>query len=121
MLLENHGYAIGLVQIAMSSDNTPPACLESRCVRPRWEDIGGCAANEPVKCWGEVFDTKTQTWEPLPDPGNELRFSRVIRKIQIIQGKIYVRSNEEKDSVYDPKNVNETLQQKHSWAIVGVR
>ncbi|KAL0726324.1 hypothetical protein Bca4012_022417 [Brassica carinata] len=69
--------------------------------------VGGCAANESVKCWGEVFDTKTQTWEPLPDPGTELRFSRVIRKLQIIQGKIYVRSNEEKDSVSEKTECKE--------------
>ncbi|CAH8369280.1 unnamed protein product [Eruca vesicaria subsp. sativa] len=63
--------------------------------------LGGCKA--AAKSWGEVFDTKTRTWEPLPDPGDELRFSSVIRKIEIIGGKLYVTSNEEKDSVYDPK------------------
>ncbi|KAJ4880130.1 F-box/kelch-repeat protein [Raphanus sativus] len=65
--------------------------------------MGGCKENESPESWGEVFDTKTRTWEPLPDPGAELRFSSVIRKIQITQGKLYVRSNEEKDSVYDPE------------------
>lgn len=40
---------------------------------------------------------------PLPDPGAELRFSSIIRRLEIIQRKIYVRSNEKKDSVYDPK------------------
>ncbi|KAL1207115.1 F-box/kelch-repeat protein [Cardamine amara subsp. amara] len=64
--------------------------------------MGGCDADETAR-WGEVFDTKTQTWEPLPDPGPELRFSKVIRKIQVIQRKFYVRSNEKKDSVYDLK------------------
>ncbi|CAA7020552.1 unnamed protein product [Microthlaspi erraticum] len=62
--------------------------------------MGGSTAEN---CWGEVFDTKTQKWEALPDPGAELRFSSIIRKIENIQGKIYVRSNEKNDSVYDPK------------------
>ncbi|CAN6986115.1 unnamed protein product [Brassica oleracea var. botrytis] len=65
--------------------------------------FGGCKANESAESWGEVLDIKARTWEPLPDPGDELRFSSVIRKIEITQGKFYVRSNEEKDSVYDPK------------------
>ncbi|KAL0790731.1 hypothetical protein Bca101_006977 [Brassica carinata] len=65
--------------------------------------MGGCNANKSAKSWGEVFDTETRTWEPLPDPGDELRFSSVIRKIKIIRGKLLVRSNDEKDSVYDPK------------------
>ncbi|KAF2615480.1 hypothetical protein F2Q70_00012874 [Brassica cretica] len=65
--------------------------------------FGGCKANESAESWGEVLDIKARTWEPLPDPGDELRFSSVIRKIEITQGKLYVRSNEEKDSVYDPK------------------
>ncbi|KAG7552177.1 Kelch repeat type 1 [Arabidopsis thaliana x Arabidopsis arenosa] len=63
--------------------------------------MGGCAAAESAN-WAEVFDPKTQTWEALPDPGAELRFSS-IREIEVIQGKLYVRSNEDKDSVYDPK------------------
>ncbi|WZZ10205.1 hypothetical protein YC2023_096126 [Brassica napus] len=65
--------------------------------------MGGCNANKSAKSWGEVFDTETRTWEPLPDPGDELRFSSVIREIKIIRGKLLVRSNDEKDSVYDPK------------------
>ncbi|KAG7610615.1 F-box-like domain superfamily [Arabidopsis suecica] len=63
--------------------------------------MGGCMADESVN-WGEVFDIKTQTWEALPDPGPEFRFSS-IRKIDVFQEKLYVRSNEKKDSVYDPK------------------
>ncbi|CAL9231852.1 unnamed protein product [Arabidopsis halleri] len=63
--------------------------------------MGGCGDEESAN-WGEVFDINTQTWEPLPDPGAELRFSS-IRRIEVIQGKLYVRSNEMKDSVYDPK------------------
>ncbi|KAG7556786.1 Kelch repeat type 1 [Arabidopsis suecica] len=63
--------------------------------------MGGCRADESAN-WGEVFDIKNQTWEPLPDPGAELRFSS-IRKIEVFKGKLYVRSNEKKDSVYDPK------------------
>ncbi|KAJ4880128.1 F-box/kelch-repeat protein [Raphanus sativus] len=67
--------------------------------------MGGCNdGNKSVKesCWGEVFDTNTQTWEPLPNPTAELRFSSVIKNIEISEGKLYVRSNEGKDSVYDP-------------------
>ncbi|XP_019093267.1 PREDICTED: putative F-box/kelch-repeat protein At5g28160 [Camelina sativa] len=63
--------------------------------------MGGCTADESKK-WGEVFDPKTQSWEPLHDPSPELRFSS-IRNIKAIQGNLYVRSNEKKDSVYDPE------------------
>ncbi|KAG7585283.1 F-box-like domain superfamily, partial [Arabidopsis thaliana x Arabidopsis arenosa] len=54
--------------------------------------LGGCRADESVN-WGEVFDPKTQTWEPLPDPGAENRFSS-IREIQVCEGNIIVISNE---------------------------
>ncbi|XP_018443393.2 F-box/kelch-repeat protein At4g39753-like [Raphanus sativus] len=67
--------------------------------------LGGCdkEAAAAKGSWGEVFDTKTRTWEPLPDPGDQLRFSLVIRKTEIIGGKLYVTSNEKEwDSVYDP-------------------
>ncbi|CAL9242861.1 unnamed protein product [Arabidopsis halleri] len=56
------------------------------------------------------FDIKTQIWEPLPDPGPELRFSSIIKKVEVIQRKIYVRSNDNKDSVYDPK--------KRKWNVI---
>ncbi|CAH8369303.1 unnamed protein product [Eruca vesicaria subsp. sativa] len=67
--------------------------------------MGGWNANktENLSCWGEVFDINTQTWEPLPNPKAELRFSTMIRDIDIFEGKIYVTSNDENDSVYDPK------------------
>ncbi|EOA29201.1 hypothetical protein CARUB_v10025475mg [Capsella rubella] len=79
----------------------PIACVFRRKIYV----MGGCADDESVS-WGEVFDINTQTWEPLPDPGPELRFSTMIREIQIIQGKIHVKSNESKDSIYDPNNGN---------------
>ncbi|XP_024006417.1 putative F-box/kelch-repeat protein At5g28160 [Eutrema salsugineum] len=63
--------------------------------------MGGCEANETAN-WAEVFDLKSQTWEPLPDPGAEIRFSR-IKTIEGFQGKLYLRCNEEKDYVYDTK------------------
>ncbi|AEE84168.2 F-box/kelch-repeat protein [Arabidopsis thaliana] len=59
--------------------------------------MGGCEADESTH-WAEVFDPKTQTWEALPDPGVELRYSSV-KNIQTKQGKVYVRSNK-KNFVY---------------------
>ncbi|ESQ32975.1 hypothetical protein EUTSA_v10005584mg [Eutrema salsugineum] len=63
--------------------------------------MGGCDADESTN-WAEVLDTKTQTWESLPDPGPELRFS-LIKTMNVIQGKVYVRSSVKKNYVYDPK------------------
>ncbi|XP_023633845.1 putative F-box/kelch-repeat protein At4g19330 [Capsella rubella] len=59
--------------------------------------LGGCEPDESM-LWAEVFDPKTQTWEALPDPGVELRYS-LVKKLQAKQGKIYVRSNK-KNFVY---------------------
>ncbi|CAN6874959.1 unnamed protein product [Brassica oleracea] len=76
--------------------------------------VGGCCEAAAKSCWGEVFDTKTRTWETLPDPGDELRFSSVIKKLEIIGGMVYVTSNEgEEDSVYDPKT--------RTWEAIGKR
>ncbi|CAG7911998.1 unnamed protein product [Brassica rapa] len=76
--------------------------------------LGGCCEAAAKSCWGEVFDTKTRTWETLPDPGDELRFSSMIKKLEIIRGKVYVTSNEgEGDSVYDPKT--------RTWKAIGKR
>ncbi|CAA7049884.1 unnamed protein product [Microthlaspi erraticum] len=63
--------------------------------------MGGCKAEETAN-WAEVFDTKTQTWEALPDPGAELRLS-LLKSMRVIEGKIYVESSEKKRYVYDPK------------------
>ncbi|CAA7049888.1 unnamed protein product [Microthlaspi erraticum] len=63
--------------------------------------MGGCKAEE-TENWAEVFDTKTQTWEALPDPGAELRFS-LLKSMRMIEGKVYVENSEKKRYVYDPK------------------
>ncbi|CAA7020966.1 unnamed protein product [Microthlaspi erraticum] len=57
------------------------------CVYDRKIYVFG-GAEEEDDSWGEVFDTKTQTWERLPDPGNEVRKCRVW-KIREMEGKIY--------------------------------
>ncbi|CAN8285073.1 unnamed protein product [Cochlearia groenlandica] len=64
--------------------------------------MGGCDDNETTY-WAEVFDAKTQTWEPLPDPGPEIRFSllKILRDYPEDE-KIYVMSNE-KFFFYDIK------------------
>ncbi|KAF8117136.1 hypothetical protein N665_0012s0140 [Sinapis alba] len=64
--------------------------------------MGGCSANESTS-WAEVFDTKTKVWEPLPDPGAELRFS-IVKTLKVAKGKVYVESSEKNDCFfYDPK------------------
>ncbi|CAA7059370.1 unnamed protein product [Microthlaspi erraticum] len=64
--------------------------------------MGGCKAKETAN-WAEVFDTKTQTWEALPDPGAELR-SSLLKSMRMIEGKVYVESSVEDDCyVYDPR------------------
>lgn len=50
--------------------------------------MGGCKGDEST-CSAEVFDTKTQTWEPLPDPGVELRFS-LIKKLETESGNFFI-------------------------------
>ncbi|KAH0901642.1 LOW QUALITY PROTEIN: hypothetical protein HID58_041145 [Brassica napus] len=69
--------------------------------------IGGCESGES-ECWAEVFDPKTQTWEPLPDPGTRLRFSS-IKNLDAQQGRIYLRTNK-KNFVY--------LIEENRWEVV---
>ncbi|KAJ4901184.1 putative F-box/kelch-repeat protein [Raphanus sativus] len=63
--------------------------------------MGGCNADESTS-WAEVLDTKTQTWESLPDPGPELR-SSLIKTMNVTRRRVYVESNEKTDHYYDPK------------------
>nr|VDC91881.1 unnamed protein product [Brassica oleracea] len=64
--------------------------------------MGGCSKDES-KNWAEVFDTNTQTWESLPDPGVQLRCSP-LRKIEVWGKKIYVISSKRIEyDVYDTK------------------
>ncbi|KAH0915096.1 hypothetical protein HID58_029542 [Brassica napus] len=51
--------------------------------------MGGCGELEEP--WAEVFDTNTQTWEPLSDPGTEIRNigSCTFYTIKEIKGKIF--------------------------------
>ncbi|KAF3591642.1 hypothetical protein DY000_02025165 [Brassica cretica] len=63
--------------------------------------VGGCKADETTN-WAEVFDTNTQTWESLPDPGAELR-SSLLKSTKVTDGKVYVRSNAKNEYYYyDP-------------------
>ncbi|KAG7542189.1 F-box-like domain superfamily [Arabidopsis thaliana x Arabidopsis arenosa] len=64
--------------------------------------MGGCEGLEDEP-WAEVFDTKTQTWEPLPDPGTEVR-KNYICSIGEIGGKIQIHFGKLKEMyAYDTK------------------
>ncbi|CDY26240.1 BnaA06g11770D [Brassica napus] len=86
--------------------------------------VGGCKADETTN-WAEVFDTNTQTWESLPDPGAELR-SSLLKSTKVTDGKVYVRSNAKNEYYYyDPKEgkwgvVTEALQFERACLIENV-
>ncbi|KAL1217033.1 putative F-box/kelch-repeat protein [Cardamine amara subsp. amara] len=65
----------------------------------------GCKEDESTN-WAEVFNTKTQIWEPLQDPGTELR-SCLIKGVRARQGKLNVKVCDKehmmKRYVYDPE------------------
>ncbi|KAG2331298.1 hypothetical protein Bca52824_002478 [Brassica carinata] len=64
--------------------------------------MGGCSMYES-KHWAEVYDTKTQTWESLPDPGFYLRFSTLM-KMEVRGEDIYVKASKDTNLyVYDTK------------------
>ncbi|CAN8328629.1 unnamed protein product [Cochlearia groenlandica] len=61
--------------------------------------IGGYAARDSAY-WAEVFDPKTQTWETLHGP---IRGELHVKKMTVVEGKIYVKSVQGIKYVYDPK------------------
>ncbi|KAG7544598.1 Kelch repeat type 1 [Arabidopsis suecica] len=85
---------------------------------PKIYVMGGCDSDESMN-WGEVFDIKTQTWEPLPDPGPEVR-GHLVRKMKMYQKNLYV-SSEKKDYIYDTQerrwDVTEALLDC-SWCVI---
>ncbi|WZZ23512.1 hypothetical protein YC2023_006913 [Brassica napus] len=48
--------------------------------------LGGCKYNET---YGEVFDSKTQTWTPLPPVPDSVRADMPIRKTMVMGEKVY--------------------------------
>ncbi|CAA7020967.1 unnamed protein product [Microthlaspi erraticum] len=58
--------------------------------------------DEEDEPFGEVFDTKTQTWERLPDPGTKVRKCKVW-KIREDEGNIYITSRNNCTYAYDTK------------------
>ncbi|KAG7546864.1 F-box domain [Arabidopsis suecica] len=62
--------------------------------------MGGCQGLEDEP-WAEVFDTKTKTWERLPDPGTEVRKCSIYRMVEI-EGKIEF-GNVNETYAYDTK------------------
>ncbi|CAL9228608.1 unnamed protein product [Arabidopsis halleri] len=65
--------------------------------------------------WAEVFDPKTHTWEPLPDPGPEVRFS-LNKKIIPMDGMIYVTTKKKNvESKKKRKNVESKNNKKKDF------
>lgn len=85
---------------------------------PKIYVMGGCESDESMN-WAEVFDIKTQTWEPLPDPGAEVR-GHLVRKVEMHQKNLYL-SREKKDYIYDTQqgrwDVTEILL-NCSWCVI---
>ncbi|ESQ55381.1 hypothetical protein EUTSA_v10025408mg [Eutrema salsugineum] len=64
--------------------------------------MGSCKGlEEESSSWAEVFDTKTQTWQSLPDPGPEIR-NCFLHRIAEIEGKIHLWNSSIKTYAYEP-------------------
>ncbi|XP_019089495.1 PREDICTED: F-box/kelch-repeat protein At4g19870-like isoform X3 [Camelina sativa] len=82
--------------------------------------MGGCERLED-ESWGEVFDTKTQTWELLPDPGTEVRKGYAhTRRISECKGKIQLE-NGMNVYAYDTKSEKGVWKEVKGLELLGVK
>ncbi|CAL9227313.1 unnamed protein product [Arabidopsis halleri] len=87
--------------------------------------MGGCDSGGIN--WFEMFDIKTQTWRTLPEnPDVKVRMGDNVRKIDVVQGNIYVKTGAEvKDWIYDVKEGKWSVAEEHlsllwsnSWCVI---
>ncbi|CAN6817343.1 unnamed protein product [Brassica oleracea] len=64
---ENGNWLADVPKMTVARENAIAGVLDGKIYV-----MGGCSIYES-KNWAEVYDTKTQTWESLPDPGVQLR------------------------------------------------
>lgn len=65
--------------------------------------IGGCVVDNWARSinWAEMFDIKTQTWEPVASPGMEVR-EKWMHASAVMEGKVYAMADRN-GVVYEPK------------------
>ena len=100
---ENGNWLADVPKMTVARDNAIAGILDGKIYV-----MGGFSIYES-KNWAEVYDTKTQTWESLPDPGVQLRNS-TLTKMEERGKKIYITSNNR--NAYDvmvPKKVDGKL------------
>ncbi|KAG7545739.1 Kelch repeat type 1 [Arabidopsis suecica] len=87
--------------------------------------MGGCDSGGIN--WFEMFDIKTQSWRTLPEiPDVKVRMGGNVRKINVVRGKIYVKTEAEvKDWIYDVKEGKWSVAEEYlsllwsnSWCVI---